>query len=87
MELTQYVAIKYGLVVAVLIVIGKTLKTSKLIDDRYIPILLVVLGTIIAGIGSYVGAINDSLYNAIMKGAIAGASAVGVHQAYKQSTK
>lgn len=66
---------KFAAVVAILVGVGKLLKTVPAISNAYIPILLFLLG-----VGAYPLAAELFTGGAFFVGAAAGLTAVGAHQ-------
>lgn len=69
------------IIVAFCYCVGFGLKKASFFNDKYIPIVMIVLGAI-SGL-----LINGLEFQYFMIGAISGASATGVNQLYKQITK
>lgn len=61
--------------------IGFAIKKASFINDKYIPLIMMVLG----GLSGMF--LNGLSYEAIAVGIVSGASATGVNQLYKQMIK
>ena len=81
MELTTYLIDEALVLIPVLIIMGQIVKEIKEIPDKYIPLILLVLG--IAGAIALIGISADSVIQGIL---VAGAAVYG-NQIYKQLTK
>ena len=81
MDLTTYLIDEALVLIPVLIILGKIVKEIKEIPDKYIPLILLVLG--IAGAIALIGISADSVIQGIL---VAGAAVYG-NQIYKQLTK
>ena len=81
MELTTYLIDEALVLIPVLIILGQIVKEIKEIPDKYIPLILLVLG--IAGAIALIGISADSVIQGIL---VAGAAVYG-NQIYKQLTK
>lgn len=81
MDLINFLAENALIIVPVLWVIGKVIKSSKTVPDKYIPLILLPLGTVFA-----VATIGFTA-EAIMQGIIASGVAVYGHQLLKQNSK
>ena len=81
MDLTTYLIDEALVLIPVLIILGQIVKEIKRIPDKYIPLILLVLG--IAGAIALIGISADSVIQGIL---VAGAAVYG-NQIYKQLTK
>ena len=81
MKLTTYLIDEALVLIPVLIILGQIVKEIKEIPDKYIPLILLVLG--IAGAIALIGISADSVIQGIL---VAGAAVYG-NQIYKQLTK
>ena len=81
MELTTYLIDEALVLIPVLIILGQIVKEIKEIPDKYIPLILLVLG--IAGAIALIGISADSVIQGIL---VAGAAVYG-NQIYKQLIK
>ena len=81
MDLTTYLIDEALVLIPVLIILGQIVKEIKEIPDKYIPLILLVLG--IAGAIALIGISADSVIQGIL---VAGAAVYG-NQIYKQLTK
>ena len=81
MKLTTYLIDEALVLIPVLIILGQIVKEIKEIPDKYIPLILLVLG--IAGAIALIGISADSVIQGIL---VAGAAVYG-NQIYKQLIK
>jgi hypothetical protein len=81
MEIINFLVEKALIIVPVLWIIGKIVKGTKKIADEFIPVILLVLGPILAL------ALLGLTVEAFMQGVIAAGVAVFGHQLLKQSAK
>jgi len=81
MDLTTYLIDEALVLIPVLIILGQIVKEIKEIPDKYIPLILLVLG--IAGAIALIGISADSVIQGIL---VAGAAVYG-NQIYKQLIK
>lgn len=79
MDLIQQYSIP--IIVVVCYCIGFAIKKASFISDKYIPLIMIVLG----GISGLL--MNGVSYEAVAAGIASGAAATGIHQVYKQLTK
>ena len=93
-ETMNYVKPELVVVVIVLYIIGIGLKKSSSVFDKYIPIILGVLGVIICGIyvfaTSPLGTPQDAamaVFTAIVQGILVAGASTYVNQIFKQSNK
>lgn len=80
--LEQYILPDIMILIPVLIIIGMMLKKASFIQDWTIPILLAVVGIILAvvTIGAKDGYTSESVVTGIVQGILATGMAVYVHQ-------
>jgi len=80
--LEQYILPDLMILIPVLIIIGKMLKKASYVQDWTIPILLVVVGILLAvvTIGARDGYTSESIVTGIIQGILATGMAVYVHQ-------
>ena len=80
--LEQYILPEITIIIPVLIVIGMMLKKATYIQDWTIPILLAVVGILLAviTIGAKDGYTSESIVTGIVQGILATGMAVYVHQ-------
>lgn len=88
-NIETYIKPELLVMVAVLYVIGMMIKNSTIINDKYIPSILGVVGVVICSI--YVigteGINALSFFTAFTQGILVAGSAVYVNQLIKQSSK
>lgn len=93
-QIMDYVKPQLLVVAVVLYFIGTALKRSKLLPDRYIPVILGILGIILAGIwvvgtcplGS-VRQIALAVFTAIIQGILVAGLSTYINQIIKQANK
>ena len=80
--LEQYILPEIMILIPVLIIIGMMLKKASYIQDWTIPILLAVVGILLAviTIGAKDGYTSESIVTGIIQGILATGMAVYVHQ-------
>ncbi len=85
--LEQYILPEITIIIPVLIIIGMMLKKATYIQDWTIPILLAVVGILLAviTIGAKDGYTSESIVTGIVQGILATGMAVYVHQLSIQS--
>ena len=81
MDLAQYIAQNALILIPVLYVLGMLIKNTKKIDDKYIPIILLIAG--IAGAVGIMGVNAD----AVVQGVLVTGTTVYTNQLIKQTTK
>ena len=81
MDLAQYIAQNALVLIPVLYVLGMLIKNTKKIDDKYIPIILLIAG--IAGAIGIMGVNTD----AVVQGVLVTGTTVYTNQLIKQTTK
>lgn len=89
MEYKEYINPELLVVIPVLYIIGMWIKTSKKIDDRFIPMLLGCFGVLVSML--YIvgkdGLSFLSVFSGITQGILCAGTAVYVNQLIKQSKK
>ena len=94
-SLKEYLSPELVFMIPVLVVIGKALKKSNRINDSLIPTILSIVGIPIALITSLANRMDPMnkiqiivwILMSIGQGVFLGATAVGVHQFFKQHTE
>jgi hypothetical protein len=81
MEFAQYITQNALILIPVLYIIGMIVKNTEKVDDKYIPLVLLIAG--IAGAIGIMG-ING---NAVVQGVLVTGATVYTNQIIKQSTK
>ena len=81
MDFAQYITQNALILIPVLYVIGMIVKNTEKIDDKYIPIILLV-----AGIGGAIGIMGISV-NSVVQGILVTGATVYTNQLIKQTTK
>ena len=81
MDLAQYIAQNALILIPVLYVLGMLIKNTEKIDDKYIPIILLIAG--IAGAIGIMGVNTD----AVVQGVLVTGTTVYTNQLIKQTTK
>ena len=81
MDFTQYIVQNALVLIPVLYVLGMLIKNTKKIDDKYIPIILLIAG--IAGAVGIMGVNAD----AVVQGVLVTGTTVYTNQLIKQTTK
>ncbi|GEL77115.1 phage holin family protein [Tenuibacillus multivorans] len=79
MDLMDFIIEEALILIPVLMILGRIIKTSSIIPNRFIPLSLLVISIILSGI--MLGFSFDTFIQSIL---VAGASVFG-HQLYKQS--
>lgn len=89
MEIESYITPELLVLVPVLYLIGASLKRYQGFDDRHIPVILGVIGILIAMIYEFsiLGVCWDAAYASIIQGVLCAGCAVYVNQTYRQSIK
>lgn len=89
MNIEMYVKPELLIVAVVLYVLGLMIKQTKKVKDKYIPIILGVIGILVCFV--YVFAIEPfslmGVFTALTQGVLVAGVAVYVNQVIKQSTK
>ena len=84
-ELLEFVQQTYLILVAVLGVIGFVIKNTQAIPDKYIPLILLILGAILGGL---MGTQTEiTMFDSVMQGILCAGLSIGVNQVPKQLTK
>jgi len=81
MDFAQYITQNALILIPVLYIIGMIVKNTEKVDDKYIPLVLLIAG--IAGAVGIMG-ING---NAVVQGVLVTGATVYTNQVIKQSTK
>ena len=81
MDFAQYIAQNALVLIPVLYVLGMLIKNTEKIDDKYIPILLLIAG--VAGAVGIMGVSADS----VVQGILVTGTTVYTNQLIKQNTK
>jgi hypothetical protein len=81
MDFAQYIAQNALILIPVLYVLGMIIKNTEKIDDKYIPIILLIAG--IAGAVGIMGVNAD----AVVQGVLVTGTTVYTNQLIKQTTK
>ena len=81
MDFAQYIAQNALVLIPVLYVLGMLIKNTEKIDDKYIPIILLIAG--IAGAIGIMGVNTD----AVVQGVLVTGTTVYTNQLIKQTTK
>ena len=81
MDFAQYIAQNALILIPVLYVLGMLIKNTEKIDDKYIPIIL-----LIAGIARAVGIMGVNA-DAVVQGVLVTGTTVYTNQLIKQTTK
>lgn len=81
MDFTQYISQNALILVPVLYIIGMIIKNTEQIKDKYIPVILLIIGILGA-----IGIMGISL-NSVIQGILVTGAAVYTNQLIKQTTK
>ncbi|MDR3597914.1 phage holin family protein [Clostridium sp.] len=81
MDFTQYIAQNALILIPVLYIIGMIIKNTEQINDKYIPIILLIIGIL-----SAIGIMGISA-NSVVQGILVTGAAVYTNQLIKQTTK
>ena len=81
MEFAQYITQNALILIPTLYVLGMIIKNTEKVNDKYIPIILLIAG--IAGAVAIMGVSADS----VIQGVLVTGAAVYTNQLIKQSTK
>lgn len=81
MEFAQYITQNALILIPTLYVLGMIIKNTEKVNDKYIPIILLIVG--IAGAVGIMGVSADS----VIQGVLVTGAAVYTNQLIKQSTK
>lgn len=89
MDLEQYIRPDLMIVAVVLYLLGVGMKKSRLVADRYIPLVNGVCGILICGLevfasGEFAGAVLMGIFTAVTQGILAAGLSTYVHQVQKQ---
>lgn len=91
LNLVQFIPSNLILLVAALYVLGIGLKKANTIPDKYITVILLILGITFAILLSIINAqyktLLEAITNGILQGIICWGVAIGVNQTAKQLTK
>lgn len=89
MDIMEYITPELLVLVPVLYVVGIAFKKSELVVDRYIPLLIGVLGILLAlmYVTATCGFSLMGVFTAIVQGILCASVPVYGHQAVKQLTK
>lgn len=88
-DFTTYISPELGIVCAMLYVLGTMLKQITLIKDKYIPLILGIVGVFICllYVSATEGMTASTLFTAVTQGILCAGSAVYVNQLIKQLGK
>lgn len=87
--LSQFIDPQYAILVAILYCVGSVIKRTEKVNCRWIPMILTVLGVVLAalsvfGSGDY-GSVATGLYHAAGQGILCAGMSVYVNQMIKQA--
>ena len=90
MDFTEYINPELLVLIPMLLVLGKLIKSTDFIDDRYIPAILGCVGILLSVF--YTLGINNSfgltgIFTAVTQGILCAGAAVYGHQLVKQAGK
>lgn len=89
MDYTQYVKAELLVLIPVLVILGAVLKKAEWLKDKYIPLILTVVGLVMSCL--YVlgteGVNTASIFTAVTQGILCTGGAVLANQYVKQATK
>lgn len=93
-HIINYVKPELLVLAIVLYLVGKGLKKSETIKDKYIPIILGIIGIILAGIWvvatSFLGTLQEifmAIFTAIVQGILVAGVSTYINQVFKQLNK
>lgn len=90
MDMTTFGIANVAAITALCFLVGLIVKATKYNNDKYIPVVCGVAGTILGIVALYIGVpdfpATDPLTAAAV-GAVSGLAATGINQLYKQITK
>ena len=94
MDITNYIESELYIIVPVLYVMGILFKKSKAVDDRWIPIILGILGIILACIYKFTAHAPETtskilalIYAGVTQGILCAAGSVYANNIFKQMKK
>lgn len=89
MDYAEYVQPELLVLVPILYLIGEAVKRSELLDTKYLPLLLGLLGINFALLYEFAnhGLSEGSLWTGLIQGVLVAGCAVYANQIYKQSKK
>lgn len=90
MNFTELINEKIFILIPVLFACGEALKYSKRIDNRYIPILLGVLGIALCALFKFITPVDnvaETIFFAVTQGILCAAGAVYGNEVIKQALK
>lgn len=86
-KLQDYIKPELLVLIPVLYILGLMLKKTEKINDKYIPVMLGIIGIVLSAI--YVAAVSDiclmSVFTAVTQGILVAEAAVYVNQLVKQN--
>ena len=88
--MTEYIQPELMILIPVLYLIGMGLKKSNVISDKYIPIILGVIGVLLSALYFGVEEIacnGESIFTAITQGILCAGASTYANQIYKQVKK
>ena len=89
MDMTVFGLANVAAITALCFLAGLTVKATKYNNDKYIPVVCGLLGTVLGVVALYIGVTDfpatDPLTAAAV-GAVSGLAATGINQVYKQIT-
>lgn len=84
--MTDYIQPELLVLIPVLYLIAMGIKKSKLIKDKYIPILIGIVGIVLSAL--YIGEISiNALFAAVTQGILCAGTSTYANQIYKQLEK
>lgn len=89
MDIVQYIQPELLVLIPVLYIVGMGFKKSELIADKMIPMLIGVIGIILAMlyVGAKCGVCVESVFTGIVQGILCAGASVFVNQTVKQMGK
>lgn len=88
-ELESYITPELLVLIPVLYLIGASLKRYQRFADKHIPLVLGVIGIVIAMVYEFsvLGVSWDAVYASIIQGVLCAGASVYVNQTYRQAIK
>ena len=79
--------VTYPAILVICWLVGYGVKQIEDLDNRWIPVIVGVVGAVIGAVGYFTGVVPAQNYlDAIVIGIVSGEASTGVHQVYKQLT-
>jgi len=78
MDILQFISETYFIIIAVLYIVGMSIKETEKIKDKYIPVILIVVGMIACS--ALAASIGEPIINGIFQGVLCAGASVLTNQ-------